>query len=584
MKQKMNIVFFIFSLFFSINVLANDTLFVKLDFLNASKKEVKVEVKPRFKNIEIPMVLFIKNTRGSEKIEYTDIAIKANTKVAQEEKTSWWIKDITAFEQLDFTIKIDNFASNRSRTPALIKLVDEDFYFAQLMACLPILTVPQNYIVALELNFNEKLYCPLVNSGEVIYFDNQFLASKQSIIIGDFQNTNIITEKNDTLNLLYYTDYKLIKLHYLEKLLTPFINNLDTFMNPLKPVNQQLILCCFKNAVGLKHDYWGGVANTDYSLITLPAVRSVSKFNEILYQTLSHEYLHAITPFNLHTEKTFTAVRSDENYSKHLWLYEGVVEYLSWKFLLQNEYISERSFMDHFGEKIKNGNLEKVSLSQLSMHIHNQNNAEKSAVFYERGAVIALLLDILINEYWKGEKDLQSVLYEMIDKDEIYDDATFIAKFEKIAHPTIGTFLRKVLDNNQLIKPNEVLKKIGWKYDEHSEEIVATYGVFKIKPNYKKPYFKIVDVGRNQLGFQNNDALQAVNGKELTIRNGNDLLAALRTPNLNDTIEIDLIRNGELVKVSGVPGELQTSFYHVIRPKKDVSSEAKVLKNWLLED
>ncbi len=582
---------FIFSvltiLFISgINVWANseDTLFVNLGFFDVESQKINVKIVPKFSDYDKAATLFFKNIKGSEKLKFDNVNIKCSSKISREASKSWWIKNFNDFEELSFNLDVSDSFSEFSQSYSLVKLDIDKFYFLQLLTVVPQVYTDRNYVVALKLDYNEHLVCPMANEEKEIFYQNQFLAENESIIIGDFQKQQIKVNSGQVVDLLYYTDYELIKLGYLCDILSPLMNELNNFLNPIEAQSNELFLCIFKNANNINHSFWGGLATKNYSLITLPAIRSKQNFKKHFVKTIVHEYLHSLTPFSLSTNKTFRSVNKNENYSKHLWLYEGVTEYLTWQFLLQNNYISELKFYDEFGKKLVEGNKYKASLSSISEHIHINKNSEKSSIFYNRGAFLAFMLDILINEKTEGEKDLLNVLKEMSLQNKVFDDMSFFSSFEKFAHPTIGTYLRKVVDENQLSKPNEILNKIGLKYADVSEEYVYTYGRFQIQQRYKKPYYIIKNAYPNVLGLKNGDAIKSINGVELNLRNGNELLKLVKHPISAEIISISFLRDGgELLNTSASAKRVLFPFYNVIRPKEKANSKSIILRNKVLK-
>ena len=65
-----------------------------------------------------------------------------------------------------------------------------------------------------------------------------------------------------------------------------------------------------------------------------------------------HELLHLITPISLHSSSINSFDYNKPNISKHLWLYEGVIEYFTMLTLLKSGLISQKNFLLEIKDKL----------------------------------------------------------------------------------------------------------------------------------------------------------------------------------------------------------------------------------------
>ena len=222
-----------------------------------------------------------------------------------------------------------------------------------------------------------------------------------------------------------------------------------------------------------------------------------------------------------------------------------------------------------------------------SQNLHLAKNQSAGALFYDKGALLAFALDILINERWEGEKNLKSVLFEMIDNqpEKGFSDDYFIAAFEKYAGPTVGTPLRKILDEKGGIKLNNYLKKIGWKYYDTHNEMMPSYGTFQLKYNFKKPYCTVKHNIYNELGLQAGDEILAINQQSLILKKMDEQLQPLLHPiAVGDSLTVAVLRGDQALYLGGNAIEKPTKFSHVVRPHNKVTENMIQLRKWWLKE
>lgn len=562
---------------------ANDTLFVNLNYLNSQENGISVELKPRFSNEEaINSTIFFRKVRGSKSVKITDWHVDHNTKFFEND-FGWWVKDIGQVNKIQYTVNTIN-RKNSGNEPPLINLKEDKFYFSQLVALIPEIT-SDNFIIAVNVDYDEELFSPQLEDNATLYFSSYYDLSKKSIVIGKFDEIVIPSENGNNYQLFFYNEEDNKVDRYLDNFLQPVINDLETYLKDFDLLFDKIILCSFdKASESSSHDFWGGAVNQDYIYLTIPTTSTRSRFREMLQKTFVHEFLHQITPLSLFTNKTFETVDKHKKYSKHLWLYEGVTEYLSWHFLLKYGYIEERDFKEVFGKKIAYGNAEKINLINLSENIHNHKSEYKTHYFYDKAAVLAFLLDIQINRESEGRQNLLNTLQSMIDQDEVYDDASFIEQFGTFSNDKIANYLVENLSNSNYTDPNTVLKEISWEYKEKSEEKIPSFGSFRIRPNSKRPFFVITEAKRNQLGLLDGDAINAINGTVLSVKNGDELIKKfLYMPLDYDEVELEILRDGELVKLKGQPGDKLTTFTKYIHTRDNGDEKSLQLRNWLFD-
>src|SRR5690606_22743593 len=157
-------------------------------------------------------------------------------------------------------------------------------------------------------------------------------------------------------------------------------------------------------------------------------------------------FFHIVTPLTVHSEEIANFNYNEPDLSKHLWLYEGVTEYFSDHVQVRHNLISPQTFLDKIQQKINlsqnnyNDNLPFTELSEKAAGEH----ADQYGNVYEKGALIAAMLDIQLLDLSDRDMDLQdllSLLSKRFGKQQPFRDEELFKVIEELTYPEIGEFL-----------------------------------------------------------------------------------------------------------------------------------------------
>ncbi len=153
---------------------------------------------------------------------------------------------------------------------------------------------------------------------------------------------------------------------------------------------------------------------------------------------VAHEYLHTITPFNFKSN-TFKEQFYENFNSKHLWLYEGVVEYLSIKANLEAKTINFSDFLQYLSMMYSSINYDdkcdKFSLLELSQNILSFDDFNCFQNVYYKGGLIAFCIDLQISIRSKGQDNLIKAIERYIAQNgKTFEEDIFIHDFFDFLH------------------------------------------------------------------------------------------------------------------------------------------------------
>jgi predicted metalloprotease with PDZ domain len=288
---------------------------------------------------------------------------------------------------------------------------------------------------------------------------------------------------------------------------------------------------------------------------------------EFLGDISIHEFMHIITPLNLHSQHIGNFNYADPVMSKHLWLYEGTTEYFSKLIKVRGGIISPKDFIFKTmrnkirrAEKFPN---KKMSFTEMSENVLKRKYKKQYRQVYERGAVISMLLDIEIIRLTDGAKTLIDVVMELAGKygdSQSFDEDTFIDEFVRFVHPDLKEFFNKYVEGREELPYREILNVVGVEYKKEVEEQHPRHPVkdnkVKTRPFVIGNQRTIKKVGKKDfVGFRKGDMVSRNLFHDLYIDEHGDYIAE------NKVIEIPVFRDNEEilipVKVEYMKGKIK---------------------------
>ena len=332
---------------------------------------------------------------------------------------------------------------------------------------------------------------------------------------------------------------------------------------------------------------YGGFFHNESSFFLLPEEKNRYQQIDEIQKLSAHELMHTLCPYHLHSDLLENIqYLNGGKMSQHLWMYEGVTEYLSLQMLVSNKRLNQKQF---FNEWIKKIVLQKhfpdMSLIEASENIFQARYQKYFANFYHKGALVAFLLDVRLQANTDGEKSMLWLIKELTNK---YGSENSFQENQLLEEMAVlgGDELRPIFDSYLFGKGkvpiNAYLEKVGYQFYKNYDEKTGMYGMFKINPNVQERSFQFVQVGRNELGLQEGDYLKSINGETLdSYQQYLKLIPVLKKPIPTALITIEVERNGTLQTLSGEPFIFYNPLENVIRPLEQTTEKQLLLRKAL---
>lgn len=335
------------------------------------------------------------------------------------------------------------------------------------------------------------------------------------------------------------------------------------------------------------HPQHGAVASCNSSFYILPEIADSRTLYRIAQPCIAHELLHLLTPCQLSTDRAYRQGLANEGMGKHLWLYEGVTEYLAWRTLLRQGILNEPDFWRAMCNKMRQadrfGNMSLVKLSEKLFKPSHQNAYQNA---YLRGALAAMCLDIGLAQYQQKNPNslyassLPDLLEQLLQDAEqtFFDEQSLLTSCKKKLPPTVKKIFEQCIEGNKTLPFDTLLPIVGTTYQLQSIDTIATFGRFALLPDYKKG---AVFFGKNQkniLNVQYGDRIVQINGKPVNTGNINTFLPTLYQPQPEDTIRITIERNKQQIYMKHKPSLYKIRIKHRTQPQKYMEIDAKKIK------
>lgn len=335
---------------------------------------------------------------------------------------------------------------------------------------------------------------------------------------------------------------------------------------------------------------FGALEHPTATTVVMPEMMPKDQLAEQLKDIVSHEFFHIVTPLTIHSKEIQYFDYNKPKMSEHLWMYEGVTEYFANLFQVNQGLVTEEDFFNRMATKIANASTmdDTMPFTKMSAEVLRKPYKEQYLNVYEKGALIAMCLDIEIREESNGERgilDLMQKLSNEYGTKKAFDDKELFDKITSLTSPKVREFLDTYVSGPTPIPYEKYFAKMGVekakikitgnpfiKGNEPNIDINhATKEIFILPGNESNPFYKA-------LGTKSNDIIQEVNGKKYNLDNIYDLIIESQNWKENDAITFKVKRAGKEIILKG---SIKLPFDEIDGWKATDNSKAKLREAWL---
>ena len=309
---------------------------------------------------------------------------------------------------------------------------------------------------------------------------------------------------------------------------------------------------------------------------------------------ISHEFFHTWNVKRLRPQSLGPFDYEVENYTRSLWIAEGLTSYYDDLLLLRAGLMTEGEYLSRLSNQIsgaqsKEGrkvrSLEQASYDAWIKHYRKDENFNNVAVsYYTKGAVVGWLLDMQIREKTNGAKSLDDVMVlasSRFSGDKGFTPKDFQNVAEEIAGQTLEPFFRDFVRGTKELPLARAAQWVGLLFDDPgpSDPPEQWLGMETMSSRGRT---LVEEIRKGTPAFESNlivgDEIIAINN--FRVHNGN-LLKRLEQLSKDGPVELLVARREKLFTVSITPAATPLDSYSLSEDPSAEKASRKRRQHWM---
>ena len=356
------------------------------------------------------------------------------------------------------------------------------------------------------------------------------------------------------------------------------------FLGPIDATKKYAILLYLSDMAAKDAKGFGALEHPTSTVVVMPEMMGLEMLQEQLKDVVSHEFFHIVTPLTVHSNEIQYFDFNKPEMSEHLWMYEGVTEYFANLFQVNQGLIDEKEFFERMAGKIAQSRQmnDNMSFTKMSKNVLNAPYKDQYLNVYQKGALIAMCIDIQIRESSNGKKGILNLMQDLSNEygtKKAFKDEELFGKITELTYPEVGAFLNKYVAGETPIPYEQYFAKMG--VTEATIEVAGnpflkgqTQPYITVDPNTKEIMI-LPEIELNSfmttLGLKNNDKIIAINDKAYNLDNIYDMIMASMNWKDGEAISVKIKRDGKEQTIKGkimMPKEKQDGYQSTDATKK----------------
>lgn len=358
-----------------------------------------------------------------------------------------------------------------------------------------------------------------------------------------------------------------------------------------------------KRYVFIVHNYQSGGGGLEHLNSTVLGATRNGYQNERSYTgflgLVAHEYFHlwhvkrlrpiALGPFDY----------DNENYTTALWIMEGFTAYYDNLILRRCGFLDESNYLQALAGDVNTvenraGNqIQPVALASFDAWIKyyrpDENAANTSISYYNKGALLAMMLDLRILAASQGKRRLDDVLKAayadfFVTKKRGFEEHELQALIEQIAGVSVDAIFRAA----HTVEPldyNRYLNAVGYELIDHNEgRNLPDLGITTSAADGR---ILVTGVGRGTAawdgGINVRDEIIAINGERLDAQ-GRELNRIVQTAGVNGLLNVLVARDGILRELKATLKKDTKGAFAIVPVQRATPEQERLGRIWLSLD
>ncbi len=322
------------------------------------------------------------------------------------------------------------------------------------------------------------------------------------------------------------------------------------------------------------------------------AYSTESTYNSFL-SLIAHEYFHLWNVKRLRPVALGPFDYDNENYTRMLWVAEGFTAFYDNWMIRRSGFHTHEKYLEVIANEISAlTNLQGAKVQSLSessydawikYYRRNENSNNSQVSYYDKGSVVANMLNLLILQHSAGKENLDNLMKHLYteyyeNKGRGYTDEEFKLAAEKYTGINLTDFYAQYIDGTKPINFEEVFKVAGIKLtDLNASKTDVYFGVTSTNTNGKVVVTAVAYSSSAYKGGINvNDEILAIDNFRT-----DDISKALANKKVADVINVLVNRDG-MIKTLSVKLEKSNQVkYKLEKVEKPTAEQEAIYKGWL---
>ena len=472
----------------------------------------------------------------------------------------WQISDVENLSTIKYDVEdtFDSDVADHKVIPMEGTGINKDCIVLNTFAVIGFFEELQSLPVKMKLDYNPdwELGTSLVLDDDGYYTaENYDYFVDSPILIGEL--TTAKTKVNDIeVGVYVYSPYGSQNADDIMELADTLLQAIGEFIG-YSPVTHYNYLMCFLDEQSFEELGFQGAGALEHSYSSLFVYPGFGRFAAGVQDDMSHEFLHILTPLNLHSNIIEPFDFENPKASEHLWLYEGVTEWESDIVQMRGGLITTDEYLKILSRKITSSDHFKqdLSLTELSLDVYSDVITMEFLNIYEKGAVTAAMLDIRLLELSNGKLGLREVFLDLLEqygKNKPFPEDEFFDIFVENTYPEIEEFIEDYIKGTKPLPYEEYMAKLGFNYiDERpSEDPTPALGVQIGMNDHQQLTIIGTDEFSENSGLKERDVPIKVLGTEVTMQNIREIFGKIRSMKIGETVDMIVQRGDEEVEIN----------------------------------
>jgi predicted metalloprotease with PDZ domain len=324
---------------------------------------------------------------------------------------------------------------------------------------------------------------------------------------------------------------------------------------------------------------------------------------------ISHEYFHL---WNVKRIRPFALGPFDyqrENYTRALWVSEGITDYYGEQLLRRAGLISTHEYLEGIANNILSyestpGRLEQTAESAsfdswIKFYRPDENSINSAMSYYLRGDLLGWLLDFEIRTRTGGARSLDDAMRLLLENYGLpkpgFTDAGLKAAFEKVAGGDLTDFFKRYVSGNEEIDFDAYLQRAGLRLSrsyrpdtfgaDRKSGSPGTLGL-RTRISGDRVFAASVTAGlpAYEGGINAGDELVALDGQRIGAGNVNERINVLDELRAGQNVTLTVFRRERLMNLELTAAVKPFDLYRIAEVKDATPQQLALRQAWLREE